>query len=282
MAQFKEQRNKYVQDMNNNNGYRPQGGQGWNQSRPPYQGGGNTFNSNFNSNQPSIKDLVLDQAKINESINKKLVANDKSLESLNLKVETLSSTLKNQLSFNKMIETQLAQIAAAVPVSDDGKILGQPETPIENVNMVSTGWGKLFRKTPHTNHAGKPKTNAWGGLTAAFHGDPGVPMIRCSIFDQQYDRALCDLGASINIIPKVIFEQLQYPALSPTMMYVQLADSLIRYPEGEIKNMLVRIKNSFFLADFVILDMEGDLGLQLNLGRPFLRDAKARIDVGIG
>ena len=181
-----------------------------------------------------------------------------------------------------MIETQLAQIAAAVPVSDDGKILGQPETPVENVNMVSTGWGKLFRKTPHTNHVGKPKTNAWGGLTAALHGDPGVPMIRCSIFDQQYDRALCDLGASINIMPKVIFEQLQYPALSPTMMYVQLADSLIRYPEGEIKNMLVRIKNSFFLADFVILDMEGDLGLQLNLGRPFLRDAKARIDVGIG
>ncbi|PUZ66550.1 hypothetical protein GQ55_3G323000 [Panicum hallii var. hallii] len=26
-------------NQNNNNGYRPQGGQGWNQSRPPYQGG---------------------------------------------------------------------------------------------------------------------------------------------------------------------------------------------------------------------------------------------------
>ena len=149
--------------------------------------------------------------------------------------------------------------------------------------MVSTGWGNLYRA--RTNHAGchtRPKTNAWGGITAALHGDPRVPMVQCSIFDQQYDRALCDLRASINIMPKVIFEQLQYPALSPTMMYVQLADSLIRYPEGEIKNMLVRIKNSFFLADFVILDMEGDLGLQLNLGRPFLRDAKARIDVGIG
>ena len=117
--------------MNNNNGYRPQGSQGWGQSRPPYQGGGNNFNSNFNSNQCSIKDLVFGQPKINESINKKLVANDKSLGSINSKIETLSSALKNQLSFNKILETQLAQIAVAVPVNDEGKIPGQPEVPIE-------------------------------------------------------------------------------------------------------------------------------------------------------
>jgi hypothetical protein len=39
----------------NNNGYRPQGGQTWNQSHPYYQGG-NQSNS-FNPNQPSLKDL---------------------------------------------------------------------------------------------------------------------------------------------------------------------------------------------------------------------------------
>ena len=63
-----------------------------------------------------MKDLVFGQAKINESLNKKLGANDKILEGINAKVETLSSTLKNQLSFNKMIETQLAQITAVVLV----------------------------------------------------------------------------------------------------------------------------------------------------------------------
>ena len=104
--------------MNNNNGFRPQGGQGWGQACPPFQGGGNNFNSNFNSNftsnQPSFRDLVIGQAKINEYPNKKLVAIDKVLENINAKVETLSSAIKNQLRFNKMIETQLAQIAAAV------------------------------------------------------------------------------------------------------------------------------------------------------------------------
>ena len=42
-----------------------------------------------------------------------------------------------------MIKTQLAQIAAAVPVSEFGKISGQPESPIEIANMVSTVWGNL-------------------------------------------------------------------------------------------------------------------------------------------
>ena len=64
--------------------------------------------------------------------------------------------------------------------------------------------------------------NAWGGLTAKLHGDPGVPMISCSIFDQSYTRALYDLGSSINIMPKVTFEQLQYPALSQTRMLYSL------------------------------------------------------------
>ena len=180
-----------------------------------------------------------------------------------------------------MIETQLAQIAAAV--AETGKIPGQPKFPVETANMVSTGWGNLPRQTSRTDHARRamhPRMNAWGGLTAKLHGDPGVPMISCSIFDQSYTRALCDLGSSINIMAKVIFEELQYHALSETHMFVQLADSIVRHPEGIVKNIYVRVRNCFILADFVILNMEGDLGLDLILGRPFLSSVKARIDVG--
>ena len=58
-----------------------------------------------------MKDLVLGQSKINDSINKKLMANDKILENISEKMDSFSSTIKNQLSFNKMSETQLAQLA---------------------------------------------------------------------------------------------------------------------------------------------------------------------------
>ena len=66
-------------------------------------------------------------------------------------------------------------------------------------------------------------------------------------------------GASVNILPMVIYEKLLYPALSPTYMCVQLADSIIRYPEGIVKNILVRVRDSFILANFVVMDVDGDL-----------------------
>jgi len=60
-----------------------------------------------------LKDLDLGQAKINENLTKKLTYNEKMIETkmienINFKIEGLSSSVKNQLSFNKMIETQLA------------------------------------------------------------------------------------------------------------------------------------------------------------------------------
>ena len=94
------------------------------------------LNSNYNSNQPTLKDLVLCQAKINENLTKKLMYNDKMIENINSKLKNLSSSMKNQLSFNKMIETQIAQIVAAIPVNRSGKILGQPKNSPEFVHAA--------------------------------------------------------------------------------------------------------------------------------------------------
>ena len=81
--------------------------------------------------------MVLGQVKINENIVKKLMYNDKMLENINSKIESLSSSVKNQLSFNKMIETQISQIAAAISVDNTRKTLGQPENSFEFVNAAT-------------------------------------------------------------------------------------------------------------------------------------------------
>ena len=60
-----ETREDVMLKNNNSNGFRPQGGQGWNQNRPFYQGGNN---SNYNNNKPSLKDLVCGQAKIIDTL----------------------------------------------------------------------------------------------------------------------------------------------------------------------------------------------------------------------
>ena len=62
----------------------------------------------------------------------------------------------------------------------------------------------------------------------------------------------------------------------------RLADFTIRYPEGVVERLMVKVENTYILVDFVVLDMEGDLGIPLILGRPFRKDANARIDVGRG
>ena len=143
---------------------------------------------------------------------------------------------------------------------------------------MTTRWGKPSSRSPLTSYAEKltrPRRGSWGELVATIRENPGTLVISCSIFDCNFDHALCNLGASVNIMPMVTFEKLSYPALSPTTMCVQLADSTIRYPKGVVENLLVQFKDTFILANFVVLDMEGDLGIPLILGRPFLIDAKA-------
>ena len=48
--------------------------------------------------------------------------------------------------------------------------------------------------------------------------DPGCPTISCSIKIQYFDQALCDLGASVSIMPKAIFDKLNLTQLTPTPM----------------------------------------------------------------
>ena len=102
-------------------------------------------------NQPSFKDLVLGQVKINENITKKLMSNDKILENINSQIKGLTSVVKNQLSFNKMIETQLAQIAVAIPVDSNGKIPAQPEKSLEKINVAIMRGGKTTHDPPNPN-----------------------------------------------------------------------------------------------------------------------------------
>src|SRR6185503_12143325 len=155
--------------LNGSNGFRPQGGQGWNQPRPYYQGDNENSNS-FNPNQPTMRDLVHGQAKINESLQKKLVATDKSMETIHAKMDRFSTAIKNQLSFNKMLETQLAQVAAATPAAELGKISGQPESTLESINVINSMWKEPLSRTPlsYAEKLTRPRRGAWGELQLQY------------------------------------------------------------------------------------------------------------------
>jgi hypothetical protein len=109
--------------------------------------------------------------------------------------------------------------------------------------------------------------------------DPGCPTIDCSI---DFSNALCDLGASVNMIPAAVYHKLNYSALEPTPMCLQLADQSVRYTLGIAENILVKIREFFVPVDFVVLDMHPNSKVSLILGRPFLSTANAYIDVEKG
>ncbi|KAJ1283758.1 hypothetical protein BS78_03G151200 [Paspalum vaginatum] len=282
-------------------------------------------------------------------------------------METLSSAMKNQLSFNKMLETQIAQLAAALPSPTSGKLPGQPE-PLskEHINAVTTRGGKstqdpldprnagngqekpaepeeevasepqlvneALKSAPHEfygtivlpfpqrqkktsidDQCGKvvevikklsvniPLLNAMQVPTYAKYlkdilnnkkplpstevvhltvecsaailnqppqkkKDPGNPTISCSIGIQDFDQALYDLGASVSIMPKVVFDKLTHATLAPTAMCLQLVDQSIRYPVRIAEDIPVKIRNFFIPVDFVVIDMEIDSKTPLILG----------------
>ncbi|GKC65056.1 reverse transcriptase domain-containing protein [Tanacetum coccineum] len=91
--------------------------------------------------------------------------------------------------------------------------------------------------------------------------------------------ALADLGASINLMPLSIWENLNIPDLTKTRMILELADRTISTPTGIAEDVFMKVRTFFFPADFVVVDYIADLRVPLILGRPSLRMARALIDV---
>ncbi|GJS82786.1 reverse transcriptase domain-containing protein [Tanacetum coccineum] len=91
--------------------------------------------------------------------------------------------------------------------------------------------------------------------------------------------ALADLSASINLMPLSIWKELNLPALTKTRMILELADRMISTPTGIAEDVFVKVGTFFFPADFVVVDYVANPRVPLILGRPFLRTARALIDV---
>ncbi|GJS26945.1 reverse transcriptase domain-containing protein [Tanacetum coccineum] len=108
-------------------------------------------------------------------------------------------------------------------------------------------------------------------------GDPGRFLIPCDFSEFDSYLALADLGASINLMPLSIWKKLQLPGLTETKMVLELADRTISKPTAE--KVVVRVDGFTFLADFVVVNFEPDPRVPIILGRPFLRTAKALIDL---
>ncbi|XP_010544494.1 PREDICTED: uncharacterized protein LOC104817117 [Tarenaya hassleriana] len=112
--------------------------------------------------------------------------------------------------------------------------------------------------------------------------DPGSFSIPCKLGNVSIDRALCDLGAGVSLLPSSIFKKLNVGELKPTRMTLRLADRSIKYPTGILEDVPLKVGNFYISVDFVVLDMDEDSKVPIILGRPFLNTADDVIHVRAG
>jgi hypothetical protein len=111
--------------------------------------------------------------------------------------------------------------------------------------------------------------------------DPGSFCIPINVGAYSYN-ALCDLGASVSLLPLSICEKLGLKDLRPVKMQLYMADRSIAHPAGILEDIPIRVGKFYVPVDFVVLDIKADSPIPIILGRPFLATASTMINVKDG
>ena len=118
--------------------------------------------------------------------------------------------------------------------------------------------------------------------TPVKYKDPGCPTISVNIGGICIEKALLDLGASVNLLPYSMYRQLGLGELKPTFVTLSLADRWIKIPKGTVEDVLIQVDKFYYPVDFVVLDTEpvaaGANYVPIILGRPFLATSNAIIN----
>ena len=118
--------------------------------------------------------------------------------------------------------------------------------------------------------------------TSVKYKDPGCPKISVNIGGISVEKALLDLGASVNLLSYSMYKQLGFGELKPTSITLSLADRSIKIPKGTIEDVLIQVDRFYYQVDFVVLDT-GTVAVGANhvpiiLGRPFLATSNSIIN----
>jgi hypothetical protein len=112
--------------------------------------------------------------------------------------------------------------------------------------------------------------------------DLGCPTIACKIGDNRVERALLDLGASVNLLLYSVYVQLGLRELKSMSITLQLANRFVKKPRRIIEDVLIKVDKFYYLVDFIVLDTEPVVNVEIQVpiifGCPFLATANALIN----
>ena len=112
--------------------------------------------------------------------------------------------------------------------------------------------------------------------------DPGCFTLPCALGPMVFERCLCDLGASVSLMPLSIAKKLGFTQYKKCKLSLVLADRSVKIPVGILEDLPLMVGNFEIPTDFVVLEMGEEAQDPLILGRPFLATAGAIVNVRQG
>ncbi|XP_062155199.1 uncharacterized protein LOC133863257 [Alnus glutinosa] len=155
------------------------------------------------------------------------------------------------LRSGKQVDNQVAMPKEATKAAKDEENHEKPEKdlgPNSVVPIAKESPQKFVPKAPFPERLTAPKKGSkFDDILEVFkqipvkYKDPGCSTIACMIGYNKVERALLDLGASVNLLPYSVYVQLGLGELKPTLVTLQLADRSVKVPRGIIEDVLIKV-----------------------------------------
>ena len=118
--------------------------------------------------------------------------------------------------------------------------------------------------------------------TPVKYKDLGFPTISINIGGTYVEKALLDLGASVNLLPYSMYKQLGLGELKPNSITLSLEDRSVKIPKAAMEDVLIQVDKFYYPVDFVVLNTKlvamGANYVPIILGRPFFATSNAIIN----
>jgi hypothetical protein len=181
---------------------------------------------------------------------------------------------KEEEHYNKFCES-MKPLFLQIPLTDAIKL---PPYSKYMKDIVSNK-----RKIPNEEISTLLANYSFNGKVPEKLGNPGIPIILCSIKNNYVGTALCDLGVGVSVMPFSLYKRLHLEKLISTDIYLQMADKSTTIPVGICEDVHVQVANNcLILTDFIVLEMPEDDYMSIIFRRPFLNTAGAVIDCNQG
>ncbi|PHT28654.1 hypothetical protein CQW23_31744 [Capsicum baccatum] len=180
--------------------------------------------------------------------------------------------IADDTKFSKFM-TMLKQLTINVPLVEE--LEQMPGYTKFMKDLLTKKRAVIYEPTDNVHHYSAIATRSLVQKKA----DPGAFTIPCTVGSLNFAKALCDLGASIKLMPLSIYRKLGLGDPTPTNMRLVITDRSVKRPVGILKYVLVKVSSFIFPENFVILDYEVDSEVPIILGRPFLAIGSVLIDI---